>query len=69
MMRASAKELHSIHLNIVFGEIPQCLSGHVFLIGPVGSVVSNGLPNPDNSHVWNGNGLIYRFDILESQYA
>lgn len=63
MMRASAAELDAIELHLVAGAIPADLSGHLFLIAPVGSVQSNGLPNPDDSHVWNGNGLIHRFDL------
>jgi carotenoid cleavage dioxygenase-like enzyme len=63
MMRASASELTDEQLEVVEGEIPADLQGHLFLIAPVGSVSSDGLPNPDDSHVWNGNGLIHRFDL------
>jgi carotenoid cleavage dioxygenase-like enzyme len=63
MMRASAAELDNIEFQLIHGEIPADLHGHLFLVAPVGSVESNGLPNPDNSHVWNGNGLIHRFDL------
>jgi hypothetical protein len=62
-MRASAKELDGIHLNLIAGQVPAELQGHLFMVAPVGSVNSQGLPNPDDSHVWNGNGLIYRFDF------
>jgi len=63
MLRASAAELTDEPLQVVEGEIPADLQGHLFLIAPVGSVSSDGLPNPDDSHVWNGNGLIHRFDL------
>ena len=63
MMRASAAELTDEPLEVVEGEIPADLQGHLFLVAPVGSVSSDGLPNPDDSHVWNGNGLIHRFDL------
>lgn len=63
MLRASASELTGEQLEVVEGEIPADLQGHLFLIAPVGSVSSYGLPNPDDSHVWNGNGLIHRFDL------
>jgi hypothetical protein len=66
MMRASANELDAIELHVLAGQIPAELIGHLYLVAPVGSVSSNGLPNPDNSHVWNGNGLIYRFDLHPS---
>ena len=63
LMRASAKEMDGIQLNLIAGQLPAELQGHLFVVAPVGSVNSGGLPNPDNSHVWNGNGLIYRFDF------
>jgi carotenoid cleavage dioxygenase-like enzyme len=63
MMRASAAEIDHVELHVIEGSLPADLEGHVFLVAPVGSVTSNGLPNPDNSHVWNGNGLISRFDL------
>ena len=63
MMHASAQELKSIKLNLIAGNLPQGLQGYLFLVAPVGSVSSIGLPNPDDSHVWNGNGLIHRFDF------
>ncbi|MCP9928256.1 carotenoid oxygenase family protein [Cyanobium sp. CH-040] len=66
MLRASAAELIEEQLVVVEGEIPADLQGHLFLIAPVGSVSSDGLPNPDDSHVWNGNGLIHRFDLNQT---
>ena len=66
MMTASAAELTDVKLQVVDGQLPADLSGHLFMVAPVGSVTSNGLPNPDDAHVWNGNGLIYRFDFDEA---
>jgi carotenoid cleavage dioxygenase-like enzyme len=63
MMRASAAEIDHVELRVIEGSLPADLEGHVFLVAPVGSVNSNGLPKPDDSHVWNGNGLISRFDL------
>jgi len=63
MMTASADELTDVELQLVAGELPPDLQGHLFMVAPVGSVTSDGLPDPDGAHVWNGNGLIYRFDF------
>lgn len=63
MMQASSAELSAIPLNVVAGTLPADISGHAFIIAPVGSVTSNGLPNPSGTHIWNGNGLIYRLDF------
>ena len=63
MMTADASELTDVVLKVVEGELPQQLQGHLFIIAPIGSVNSNGLPNPDGTHVWNGNGMIYRLDF------
>ena len=62
MMQASDSELTDITLDVVEGTLPD-LHGHVFIIAPVGSVNSGGLPNPDGCHVWNGNGMVYRLDF------
>jgi hypothetical protein len=66
MMRTSASKCTDKQLEVVEGEIPADLQGHLYLIAPVGSVSSDGLPNSDNSHVWNGNGLIHRFDLNQN---
>lgn len=63
MMTASASELTDVALQVVEGKLPHDLHGHVFIVAPVGSVNSGGLPNPDGTHVWNGNGMIYRLDF------
>ncbi|MCX5931896.1 MAG: carotenoid oxygenase family protein [Cyanobacteria bacterium] len=63
MMRASAAEVSDLDLQVVTGTLPPDLAGHLFMVAPVGSVTSNGLPNPSGAHVWNGNGLVFRFDF------
>lgn len=63
ILRASNAEYGPVCMNLLAGQIPADLSGHVYLVAPVGSVNSNGLPKQDNSHIWNGDGLIHRFDL------
>ncbi len=67
VMTASRSELNDVKLNIVDGQLPQDISGHVFLVAPVGSVDSGGLPHPDGTPIFNGDGMIYRFDFNSSQ--
>lgn len=53
------------------GKIPQDLQGHVFIIGPVGSVNSPNLPgteivfpaNDGSTALYNGDGMVYRLDF------
>lgn len=66
LMMASAAEVTDQTMNIIAGSLPKDLQGHLFMVAPVGSVTSNGLPNPSGCHVWNGNGLVYRFDFEPS---
>lgn len=63
LMTASAADLSGLRLNVLEGAIPSDLRGHVFIVGPVGSVASKGLPTTDGTPVLNGNGMIYRFDF------
>ena len=49
------------------GQIPQDWSGHLFLMAPVGTVASGGLPNPEGTHFFNSDGMIYRFDLQAQQ--
>ncbi|HHP7231625.1 MAG TPA: carotenoid oxygenase family protein [Xenococcaceae cyanobacterium] len=62
IMTASDDEIEIV-LNVTAGKLPDDLGGHVFMIAPVGSVNSDGLPNPSGTHIWNGNGMIYRLDF------
>ncbi|OCQ97947.1 hypothetical protein BCD67_02105 [Oscillatoriales cyanobacterium USR001] len=63
IMTASQCELTDLKLNVVEGELPDKLQGHVFIVAPVGSVDSGGLPYPDGSPIFNGDGMIYRLDF------
>ncbi|MDJ0717884.1 MAG: carotenoid oxygenase family protein [Prochloraceae cyanobacterium] len=62
IMTASNDEIEII-LNVTEGKLPKEVCGHVFMVAPVGSVNSNGLPNPSGAHIWNGDGMIYRLDF------
>ena len=62
IMTASREELDNIPLDIE-GELPEDLLGHVFIVAPVGSVESGGLPYKDGDSYLNGDGMIYRLDF------
>lgn len=62
IMRASQDELDNLKLEIE-GDLPKDLQGHVFIVAPVGSVNSGGLPYPDGDSLLNGDGMIYRLDF------
>ncbi|WP_414545419.1 carotenoid oxygenase family protein [Nostoc sp. CCY0012] len=66
-MSASREELTDLPLNTISGNIPEDWSGHVFIIAPVGTVASGGLPNPKGTHIFNGDGMIYRLDLQPGQ--
>ncbi|NES21770.1 MAG: lignostilbene-alpha,beta-dioxygenase [Symploca sp. SIO3E6] len=62
IMTASREEL-DIQLEIYERELPEDLQGHVFIVAPVGTVDSEGLPFPDGDFHLNGDGMIYRLDF------
>jgi carotenoid cleavage dioxygenase-like enzyme len=62
IMTASRDELDNIQLQIE-GELPEDLQGHVFIVAPVGTVASGGLPYRDGNSWLNGDGMIYRLDF------
>jgi carotenoid cleavage dioxygenase-like enzyme len=62
IMSATREELDDIPMNIN-GELPGDLLGHVFIVAPVGSVESGGLPFKDGDSLLNGDGMIYRLDF------
>jgi len=66
-MTASRTELSQLPLNVIMGQIPPDLAGHLFVMGPVGTVASGGLPNPSGTHFFNSDGMIYRFDLQPQQ--
>ncbi|CAN98217.1 hypothetical protein sce8047 [Sorangium cellulosum So ce56] len=66
LMAASTEELTKVELVVLesshSGGVPRDLTGHVFAIGPVGSVDGD-LPRADGAPILNGNGMIYRLDF------
>jgi carotenoid cleavage dioxygenase-like enzyme len=62
IMRASRDELDDLKLEIE-GDLPEDIQGHVFIVTPVGSVNSGGLPYPDGNSWLNGDGMVYRLDF------
>lgn len=66
-MTASREELSNLALNVIYGDVPTDLSGHLFIIAPVGTVASGGLPNINGTHIFNGDGMIYRLDWQAGQ--
>ncbi|MBF2028144.1 MAG: carotenoid oxygenase family protein [Oscillatoriales cyanobacterium C42_A2020_001] len=63
VLTASRAELTDLPLTVVEGSIPSKIFGHCFVVGPVGSVESGGLPYADGSPIFNGDGMVYRFDF------
>ena len=64
ILNASRCELTDIKLEIE-GELPEDLQGYVFIVAPVGSVNSGGLPYPNGDPLLNGDGIIYRLDLAQ----
>lgn len=62
-MSASRAELDDLLLEVVAGALPADLSGHLFIVAPVGSVSSGGLPYDNGDALLNGDGLVYRLDF------
>lgn len=62
IMKASRCDLTDIQMQIC-GNLPQDLQGHVFMVTPVGSVNSGGLPYPNGDSLLCGDGMIYRLDF------
>ena len=67
VMVASRCELTELELNIIDGKLPEDLQGHVFIVAPAGSVDSGGLPYPDGTPIFNGDGMIYRINFNNQQ--
>lgn len=62
ILSASRCELSDLSLQIE-GNLPEDLQGHFFMVAPVGSVNSGGLPYPSGNSLLNGDGMIYRLDF------
>lgn len=65
VLRASRVEVQDASFEVVSGSIPKDLHGHLFIVGPVGTVASGGLPYPNPTTVMNGDGMIVRVDFAE----
>ncbi|MBE9031557.1 carotenoid oxygenase family protein [filamentous cyanobacterium LEGE 11480] len=63
VMSASRIELSNQPLDILEGQLPDDLQGHLFFIGPVGSVESGGLPYAKGDPIFNGDGMVFRLDF------
>lgn len=62
ILTASRCEHTDLNLEIE-GELPEDLQGHVFIVAPVGTVDSGGLPFSNGDSLLNGDGMIYRLDF------
>jgi carotenoid cleavage dioxygenase-like enzyme len=62
ILTANRYEHTDLNLEIE-GKLPEDLKGHFFLVAPVGTVDSGGLPFPDHDSLFNGDGMIYRLDF------
>ncbi|MEM9003388.1 MAG: carotenoid oxygenase family protein [Cyanobacteria bacterium P01_F01_bin.86] len=62
-MTASRAEPTQLPLNCIEGTVPTDWYGSAFVIAPVGTVASDGLPNPNGTHIFNSDGMVYRFDL------
>lgn len=62
IMTASRCELTDIQMKIC-GNLPSDLYGHVFMVTPVGTVDSGGLPFVNGDSLLCGDGMIYRLDF------
>jgi carotenoid cleavage dioxygenase-like enzyme len=65
VMSASRRELSDQPIDVIEGKLPTDLSGHLFFIGPVGSVESGGLPYASGDSIFNGDGMVFRLDFQE----
>ncbi len=46
-------------------DLPDDLRGHVFIIAPVGTIESGGLPFTNGDSFLSDDGMIYRFDFQQ----
>jgi carotenoid cleavage dioxygenase-like enzyme len=66
IMNAQRNELPGIEMQIKEGNLPNDLQGHIFIVAPVGTINSNGLPFKDGNTFLNGDGMIYRLDFNQT---
>lgn len=64
---ANRAELTDIEMDLIEGELPPGIWGHYFVVGPVGTVDSGGLPWPEGTTttVLCGDGMVARFDFVQ----
>ena len=65
LLQSNRDEL-DIKLNIIQSgeqEFPQDLQGHVFIVAPVGTQESGGLPYANGDSFMSGDGMVYRLDF------
>lgn len=60
---AHRTEFQQLLLQVVRGDLPDDLSGHVFVVAPVGNVGTQGFPGPRHDSAINGDGMVYRLDF------
>lgn len=63
VMAGTRWELTHLPLDILEGEIPSDLGGHLFVVAPVGTVNSSGVASPNGDPLFNGDGMVYRIDF------
>jgi len=64
ILTANRYELSDLPMHIE-GNLPEDIQGHFFMVAPVGSIASGGLPYPSKDSILNGDGMIYRLDFDE----
>jgi len=65
ILTANRYELSDLPMTIE-GDLPEDIQGHFFMVAPVGSIASGGLPYPSKDSILNGDGMIYRLDFDQS---
>lgn len=65
ILTASRCELSDLSLHIE-GKLPEDIQGHFFMVAPVGTIDSGGLPHPNGDSLINGDGMIYRIDLNQA---
>lgn len=63
VLTARRTEVRDLALEVAAGAVPADLAGHFFVVAPVGTVATGGLPYPDATTIMNGDGMIVRLDL------
>lgn len=69
LLTAHRNELQALPLKLLDPTLPlpSDVQGYLFVIAPAGSVDSNGLPYEDGTPLFNGDGMVYRFDFTQPE--